>query len=81
MTHDTPNGRIITHGCPVSPEMAAAADECFRAYQTLNEKLGKFDSLIPEGFSVKNFYGKGDCVIIDTNESIQSEAKYWEENS
>lgn len=80
-TKDTPNGRIISH-CSISTEMEAAADECFKAYKTLDEKVKKFHETIPEGFGVKSFYGKsGDCVIIDSVKEMQEEAKYWEENS
>ena len=80
MNKDTPNGRIISY-CPISSDMERAADECFLAYKALNEKLEKFNATIPEGFNVKSFYGKGDCVIIDTETSIQDQQKYWEENS
>jgi len=80
MHKDTPNGRIISN-CPVSSDMERAADECFLAYKALDEKLEKFNATIPAGFNVKNFYGNGDCVIIDTETSIQDEQKYWEENS
>ena len=79
-TKDTPNGRIISHS-PISTEMEAAADECFLAFKLLNEKKEKFNKTIPKGFVVKNFYGTGDCVIIDSAEEIEKEAKYWEENS
>ena len=78
-TKDTPNGRIIAY-YPISPEMEAA-DECFAAYKALNEKVAKFHDTIPEGFAVKNFYGNGDCVIIESNEDLEAERKYWEENS
>jgi hypothetical protein len=79
MTKDTPNGRIISY-CPISPEMEAAADECFAAYKALNEKVAKFHKTIPERFGVKNFYGAGDCVIINSDIDREAEAKYWEEN-
>jgi len=77
---DTTNGRIISH-CPISPDMAAAADECFAAYKFLNEKVEKFKKTIPESFSVKNFYGNGELVIIQSQKELDDEAKYWEENS
>ena len=80
MTKDTPNGRIIAH-CPISQEMESAADECFAAYKTLNEKVAKFHKTIPDGFGVKNFYGNGDCVIIDSVKEMEEDAKYWSENS
>jgi hypothetical protein len=80
-TKDTPNGRIISHS-PISTEMEAAADECFVAYKTLDEKVKKFHETIPEGFGVKNFYGNnGSVVIIDSVKDLDAEAKYWEENS
>ena len=79
-TKDTANGRIIAH-CSISTEMMEAADECFLAFKLLNEKTEKFNKTIPEGFQVKSFYGTGDCVIIDSAEEIEKEAKYWEENS
>ncbi len=79
-TKDTPNGRIISHS-PISTEMEAAADECFLAFKLLNEKKEKFNKTIPKGFVVENFYGTGDCVIIDSAEEIEKEAKCWEENS
>jgi hypothetical protein len=75
MTKNTPNGRVIAH-CHISPEMEAAADECFAAYKALNDKVAKFHKTIPEGFGVKNFYGNGDCVIIDSNKDIEAESKY-----
>lgn len=80
-TKDTPNGRIISH-CSISTEMEAAADECFKAYKTLDEKVKKFRATIPEGYRVKNFYGNnGALVIIDSVKDLDAEAKYWEENS
>lgn len=79
-TKDTPNGRIISYS-PISTEMEAAADECFVAYKTLDEKVKKFRATIPEGYRVKNFYGKGTLVIIDSIKDLDAEAKYWEENS
>lgn len=79
MTKDTKNGRIIAY-CPISPEMEAEADECFAAYKTLNEKVAKFHKTIPEGFAVKNFYGAGDCVIVDNAAELEAQSKYWEEN-
>jgi hypothetical protein len=80
ITKNTLNGQIISYG-PVTPEMEAAADECFLAYKALDEKMEKFNATIPEGFSVKNFYGKGDCVIIDRKEELEAQAKWQEENS
>ena len=80
MTKDTANGRIISH-CPISPEMEAAADECFAAYKALNEKVEKFNKTIPEGFGVKNFYGIGDCVVVESLTEMDESAKYWPENS
>ena len=80
MTKNTPNGGIIAH-CPISQEMEAAADECFAAYKALNEKVAKFHKTIPEGYRVKNFYGDGTLVIIDSADDLDAEAKYWSENS
>lgn len=80
MTKDTADGRIISH-CPISNEMAVAANECFVAYKLLNEKLEKFNATIPKGYNVKNFYGNGDTVVIDSDESIEESIKYWQENS
>lgn len=79
-TKDTPSGRIISYS-PISTEMEAAADECFVAYKTLDEKVKKFRATIPEGFGVESFYGNGDLVIINKQKNIDEEAKYWEENS
>ncbi len=81
VTKDTPNGRILSY-CPVTPEMEVAADECFAAYKRLNELVEKFCKTIPEGYSIKNFYGRhGECVVIQETKEIEAEAKYWEENS
>lgn len=80
MVKDTANGRIISH-CPVSPEMEAAAEECFAAYRLLNERRKKFVATLPEGFGIKYFYGKGDLVIIESLKDMAETAKYWEENS
>ncbi len=74
MTKDTPNGRIIAH-CPISPEMEAAADQCFKAYKALNKKLEKFYATLPEGFTVKNFYGSGSLVIIDNLKEMEEQAQ------
>ena len=79
-TKDTPTGRIISH-CSISTEMEAAADECFKAYKTLDEKVKKLHATIPEGYRVKNFYGNGNLVIIDSIKDLDAEQKYWEENS
>ena len=79
-TKDTSNGRIIAH-CTISAEMEAAADACFLAHKALNEKVEQFYATIPEGFAVKSFYGKGDCVIIDSQKEIDEESAYWTENS
>ena len=77
---DTTKGRIIAY-CPISPEMEAAADECFAAFKALEEATTKFKATIPEGFAIKNFYGKGDCVIIHSTKDLEAEAKYWAEHS
>lgn len=80
MTKDTAHGRIIAY-CSISPELKAAADQCFVAYKVLNEKVAELEKTIPIGFRIKNFYGSGDLVIIESNQELDAEAKYWEENS
>jgi hypothetical protein len=72
---NTPNGQILSFG-PVSPEMEAAADECFLAYKVLNQRLEAFKKTIPEGFGIRNFYGNGECVIIYENEDPETTADY-----
>lgn len=79
-TKNTFSGTILSH-CPISEEIAAAAEDCFLAYTALNEKVEKLKKTLPEGFAIKNFYGKGDCVRIESKKDLEEEAKYWEEHS
>jgi hypothetical protein len=72
---NTPNGQILSFG-PVSPEMEAAADECFLAYKVLNQRLEAFKKTIPEGFGIRNFYGNGECVIIYDYKDLETTAEY-----
>ena len=72
---NTPNGRILSYG-PVSPEMEAAADECFLAYKVLNQRIEAFKKTIPEGFGIRNFYGNGDLVMIYENKDPETTAEY-----
>lgn len=80
ITIDTNNGRVISHGF-VPLEVIDAADECFLAYRNLNEKIAKFQALLPEDLTMKSFYGTGDCVIIQTKKEAEENQKYWAENS
>lgn len=66
MIKKTENGIICTDESigQITEQMQISADECFKAYSALNNAIERLEKIIPQGFYIHGFYGKGDCVKI-----------------